>query len=172
MIEVRTEKPEDLAAIREVQLQAFSPSLNEACLVELLREAGKAPISLVALSDGQIVGHGLFSPVTIDPAPPGTLRGLGLAPIGVLPAFQRQGMGKRLIEQGLQDCKRGGYDFVVVLGDPRYYARFGFARAKDYQLENEYGVDEPFRVLELRPGALRNVEGTVKYEPEFREAGC
>jgi putative acetyltransferase len=115
MITFRTEEPEDLAAIREVHLEAFDPSRNEAALVDLLREAGKAPISLVALLDGQLAGHVLFSPVTIDPAPPGTLRGLGLAPIGVLPAFQRQGVGTQLIEQGLLDCERGGYDFVVVL---------------------------------------------------------
>jgi putative acetyltransferase len=162
MIEVRTEKPEDLAAIREVHLQAFSPSPNEAYLVDLLRRAGKAPISLLAVSEGQIVGHVLFSPVTIDPAPLGTVHGLGLAPVGVLPAFQRQGVGTQLIERGLQDCERGGYDFVVVLGDPRYYSRFGFARAKAYELENEYGADEAFRVLELRPGVLQGVEGTVK----------
>jgi putative acetyltransferase len=172
MITFRTEKLEDLAAIREVHLQAFSPSLNEAYLVDLLRKAGKALVSLVTLSDGQIVGHVLFSPVTIDPGPPGTLRGLGIAPIGVLPAFQRQGVGTKLIEHGLRDCERGGYDLVVVLGDPRYYSRFGFARAKAYELENEYGADEAFRVLELRPGVLRGVSGTVKYQPEFREAEC
>jgi len=172
MIQVRTEEAEDIEAIREVHLRAFDPSPNEAELVDLLRQAGKALISLVALSEGQIIGHVLFSPVTIEPAPPSPLRGLGLAPIGVLPAFQRQGIGKKLIEQGLRDCERAGYDLVVVLGDPRYYSRFGFARAKAYQLENEYGADEAFRVFELRPGVLGNVRGMVKYQPEFQEAGC
>ena len=172
MITFHTEMPEDLAAIREVHLEAFDPSRNEAALVDLLRAAGKAPISLVAVSDGQIVGHVLFSPVTIGPAAVGTLRGLGLAPIGGLPAFQRQGVGTQLIEQGLRDCERRGYDFVVVLGDPPYYSRFGFARAKVYQLGNEYGADEAFMVLELRPGVLPNVRGPVKYGPEFQEAGC
>ncbi|MBI4316809.1 MAG: N-acetyltransferase [Chloroflexi bacterium] len=171
-MEIRAEEPEDIAAIRRAHQQAFHPSPNEACLVELLRQARKAPISLVALSEGQIVGHVLFSPIAIVPAPPASIRGLGLAPIGVLPAFQKQGIGSKLIEQGLRDCRRSGYDWVVVLGDPHFYSRFGFARARAYQLENEYDADEEFMVMELRTGALRGIKGMLKYRPEFNEAGC
>lgn len=97
---------------------------------------------------------------------------VGLAPIGVLPEFQRQGIGSRLIERGLQECKKSEYDLVVVLGNPRYYTRFGFARAKARGLDNEYGADEAFMVMELRKGALDRLKGMVKYAPEFKEAGC
>jgi len=171
VIEIRTERLKDSPAIREVHRQAFHPSPDEAHLVELLRRAGKASISLVALSGGQVIGHVLFSPVTVVPALPGPLRALGLAPIGVLPAFQRQGIGSKLIDRGLHDCQSGGYDWVVVLGDPRYYSRFGFTPARAYQLENEFGADEAFMVLELRAGALDGIRGLVRYQPEFGQAG-
>lgn len=171
MIEIRAEKPEDIAAVRDIHQQAFQPSSNEARLVELLRQANKAPISLVALAEGRLIGHVLFSPVTFAPAQP-AVHGLGLAPIGVLPEFQRKGIGSKLIAQGFQECKRSNYDLVVVLGDSHFYSRFGFSRAKDYQLENEYNADEEFRVLELQPGALQGIKGLVKYQPEFKEAGC
>jgi len=120
VIKTRIEKPEDISAIQEIHLQAFHPSHNEAYLVDLLRQAGKDSISLVARSGAQVVGHVLFSPATIAPTPLGALRGLGLAPVGVLPGFQRQGIGSQLITQGLRDCQPEGYDWVVVLGDPRY----------------------------------------------------
>lgn len=171
MIEIRVERPQDAAAICELHLQAFHPSPHEARLVELLRQAHKTPISLVALAQGRLIGHILFSPITLVPAQP-AVRGLGLAPVGVLPEFQRQGIGSQLIERGLQACQESGYDLVVVLGDPRYYMRFGFARAKAYGLENEYGADDAFMAVELRQGALDEVRGTVKYSPEFHEAGC
>jgi len=170
MIDIREERPEDAAVIRYVLEQAFRGS-DEANLVEMLREANKAPISLVAIYDGQLVGHILFSPVTIAPAQPG-FSGIGLAPVGVLPEFQRGGIGSSLIREGLEECKRAGYDLVVVLGNPRYYSRFGFSRASDYGLKNEYDADEAFMAMELRKGALAKVSGTVKYQPEFEEANC
>jgi putative acetyltransferase len=171
MVEIRPETPEDIPHIRRVHQQAFHPSLGEARLVDLLREANKASYSLVALVDRQVVGHVLFSPIALVPDQEG-IRGLGLAPVGVLPAFQRQGIGAGLIREGLQACQGMGYDLVVVLGDPRYYSRFGFSRAKDYQLDNEYGAGEAFMVLEMRTGILGAIRGLVKYQPEFREAGC
>jgi len=171
VIEIRPEKPEDIPAIRHVHQQAFQPRLNEAHLVELLRQANKTPISLVALSERQLVGHLLCSPITFVPAQP-TIRSLGLGPIGVLPEFQKQGIGSKLIMQGLKDCRQSGYDLVVVLGDPHFYSRFGFSRAKDHQLGNEYNADDEFMVMELRAGVLRGVKGMVKYQPEFKTAGC
>ena len=169
MIEIRREAPEDAAAIRHVLEQAF-PGPDEANLVEILREADKAPISLVATYDGQVVGHIMFSPVTISPAPP-SLNSIGLAPVAVLPEFQNRGIGSNLIREGLEECRKAGYDIVVVLGEPRFYARFGFSRAGDFELGNEYGADEHFMALELREGALARVSGTVRYQPEFNEVG-
>jgi putative acetyltransferase len=170
MIEIRPERPDDVAAIRDVNERAFGTS-TEARLVDQLRAANKAVISLVALHGDQLVGHVLFSPVTITNAPQ-SFRGVGLAPMSVLPEFQNQGIGSRLVRDGLVACRDAGYDVVVVLGHVGYYPRFGFARAQDYGLENEYDAADAFMVLELRKGALEGVGGLVKFAPEFHEAGC
>ena len=114
----------------------------------------------------------MFSPVAVLPASPAANGGLGLAPVGVAPAFQKQGIGSQLIRHGLRECHRIGAGWVVVLGDPRFYERFGFRCAKDHHWENEYGAQTEFMVLELRAGALRGIEGMVKYRPEFHDAGC
>ena len=99
------------------------------------------------------------------------LRLLGLAPVGVLPKYQGRQIGTRLIETGLQVCKESAWDAVVVLGSPVYYARFGFRWAQYFSLQNEYGADEAFTVLELRAGTLAGVAGLVRYADEFREVG-
>jgi putative acetyltransferase len=170
VIEIRIERPDDIAAIRDVNERAFGESA-EARLVDQLRASNKAVISLVAQHGDQVVGHILFSPVTITNAPE-FFRGAGLAPMSVLPEFQHQGIGSRLVRDGLVACQDAGYDVVVVLGHVGYYPRFGFARAQDYGLENEYDAADAFMVLELRKGALEGVGGLVKFAPEFHEAGC
>jgi putative acetyltransferase len=149
-----------------VHLSAF-PTDEEARLVGALRGHGKAEVSLVALLGKRVVGHALFSPVSID-APGSPARGVGLAPVAVRPEYQGRGIGAELIRAGLGECRRRGFDFVVVLGEPRYYRRFGFERAASAGLSNEYGVDEEFMALALRPGALRGQRGLVRYGPEFR----
>jgi putative acetyltransferase len=159
---VRPELPEDAAAVHEVHRRAF-PTAGEADLVDALRAAGKAHVSLVALVDSLVVGHILFSPITVD----GVGLGLGLAPVAVLPAHQGKGIGSRLIEEGLAVCRREGVPLVVVLGEPGFYAQFGFRRAGEHGLGNEYGADEPFRVMELRPGSIPPAGGLVRYAPEF-----
>lgn len=168
-VTLRPEMPEDIAAIHRLNVQAFDHRPNEARLVDLLRAAGKAFLSLVAVSEGEVVGHILFSLVTFDP-PQAKFNGVGLAPVAVAPEFQGQGIGSKLIRAGLEKCKQAGYSVVVVLGDPRYYSRFGFTRASDYGLGNDYNADEHFMALELKEGALGDLRGTVKYAPEFNEA--
>jgi putative acetyltransferase len=166
---IRDERPQDADGIHRIHVEAFGGDV-EARLVDLLRAAGRSVVSLVAQdpqNPDSLAGHILFSPVTIDGVPPG-FRALGLAPVGVTTDCQRQGIGSRLIREGLERCTRDGYDAVVVLGDPQYYSRFGFERASRYGLANEYGVDEEFMVLRLREGALKNDGGTVRYAPEFR----
>src|SRR4028119_2040745 len=83
-----------------------------------------------------------------------SIRVVGLAPIGVLPEYQGQGIGSRLIRVGLEACREAAYDAVVVLGEPGYYFRFGFERASGHGLGNEYGVDDYFMVAELRSEVL------------------
>ena len=168
MITIRPERADDSFVIQEVNIKAFG-GLAEAKLVRLITERNKAFISLVAVSDDKIVGHILFSRVMIDNS---SFNAVGLGPVAVLPDLQRQGIGSKLVREGLALCKHAGYDAVVLVGDPAYFSRFGFTRAADLGLQNEYGVFDEFMVLPLRDGALNNVSGMVKYLPEFREAEC
>ncbi|HUE73876.1 MAG TPA: N-acetyltransferase [Pirellulaceae bacterium] len=164
MITIRPECSDDAAAIHAVHVAAF-PAEDVARLVDALRAAGHARISLVAEIEGQIVGHVVFSPVTVDGSSSGR-EGPGLAPVAVLPGHQRRGIGSALIREGLAISRQHGYGFVVLLGHPEYYPRFGFRRGSDFGLANEYGADEAFMVLELVPGSLPP-GGLVRYGPEF-----
>ena len=167
-VDIRPFSPEDAATVRKVHLEAFAGRKGEARLVEMLRGAGAAPVSLVAVDEasGGVVGHVLFSPVEIDDGGSG-IRAVGLAPVGVLPEYQGKGTGSHLIRAGMEACRQAGYDAVVLLGEPGYYSRFGFERASDHGPGNEYAVDDHFMVLELRSGALDGLRGTVRYRPEF-----
>ena len=170
MVEIRYETPNDHPAIRELTERAFGGAA-EAKLVDMLRAAKKVVISLVAVHQNRVVGHILFSPVTVAEAPE-NLRAAGLAPMSVLPEFQNRGIGSKLVREGLEACKRAGYDVVVVLGHTKYYPRFGFLKAKDCGLDNEYNAVDSFMVLELQKGVLQEIRGLVKYSPEFRDAEC
>jgi putative acetyltransferase len=170
-IAIRPATTADLAAVRDVHRQAFGGRPNEAYLVELLHAAGNAPVSLVATVDGNVVGHVLFSEVSLSPPGP-AFQAVGLAPVGVLPAYQRQGIGARLIRAGLGAARAAGYRAAVVLGSPAYCGRFGFVRAAGYGLENEYGADADFMVLTLGDEPLPVLRGMVRYAPEFAVAGC
>jgi putative acetyltransferase len=163
IVSIRPEQPADAAAIRRVLETAF-PTAAEAHLVELLRAACRLTISLVAEVDDEIVGHIAFSPVEIEGTP---VEAVGLAPLAVLPAYQRRGIGGRLVREGLAACGRAGAGFVVVLGEPEYYQRFGFARADHRGLGNDYGAVEAFMVLELHDGTIPEAGGLVRYGPEF-----
>jgi len=164
---IRPEKACDISDIRAVVEAAFETAL-EADLVDLLRARGKALVSLVAEDEGRIVGHVLFSPVSVA-SPEGTTVGAGLAPVAVSPSCQKQGVGSRLIREGLAACRDANCPFVVVLGEPAYYQRFGFRRASDFGISNEYGVDAEFMVIELRDEGLPADGGVAKYAPEFAE---
>lgn len=168
VIVVRPVVPDDYGTVFAVHESAF-PTPGEARLVAAIRAAGRATVSLVAEVDGQVVGHILFSPVTIENDDRGD--GVGLAPVAVLPAYQRRGIGSRLIRAGLEAVTAAGMAYCVVLGAPAYYQRFGFRRASDVGLANEYGVDEEFMVIELRPGGLAGKSGQVRYCAEFATTG-
>ena len=172
MHKIRPERESDAAEISAVTRAAFAPEGDvEVTLVDLLRSRGKAVISFVATEGEQVVGHALFSEVTVKPNYAG-LRLLGLAPLSVHPDHQGRGVGSDLVERGLEECRTAGYGAVVVFGEPTYYGRFGFEKASAHGMSNEYRVDDPFMVVGLTPGALRGLAGTAAYAPEFIEVGA
>jgi putative acetyltransferase len=170
MVLIRNEQPNDVSAIRYVNECAFKGPA-EANLIELLRATEKAVISLVAINNEKVIGHILFSPVTIA-SNPHNIQAVGLAPMAVLPTYQRQGIGSQLVRHGLEVCRKQGYDLVFVLGHKNFYSRFGFTRASDYGFSNEYQAEESFMVQELQEGILCTVNGLVKFQPEFQQADC
>jgi putative acetyltransferase len=180
-MEMRFEHPADVAAIRAVNMAAF-PTAAEADLVEILRRAlvaasdltqggaaqGTVPmafVSLVAEIGSDIVGHILFTPMTLEGDGPAVF---GLAPMAVVPARQRSGIGSALVREGLARCRDAGAGAVVVLGHPEFYPRFGFVPASRFGLRCEYEVpDEAFMALEQTPGALAGRAGLARYHPAF-----
>ncbi len=169
MLTIRPETSEDVDSIRYVNEQAFGQK-EEGKLVEKLRNRGVLTISLVAIQDGEIVGHIAFSPVKVE-SEHSSSEAIALAPMAVLPAYQRKGIGSQLVRAGLEECRRLGHEIVVVLGHPDYYPRFGFVPAKPRGIDCEFEVpDEAWMLLELRQGALAGRHGKVKFQPEFQEA--
>jgi putative acetyltransferase len=168
MPEIRPEQPDDADGIRTLNRAAFEGEA-EAKLVDLLRERGRVIVSLVAMEDGQVVGQVLFTEVTVTPPVP--FKGVGLAPLAVLPGFQNRGIGTELGHKGLALCRDLGFDFAVVLGHTEYYPRFGFKKASDFGIGNDYNVDDPFMALEFKPGVLGTFRGVAHYAPEFAETG-
>lgn len=164
---IRPESIADHEAIRQVNRFAFAQDA-EARLVDALRNGGYVRVSLVAESAGQIVGHILLSavPITTEAGP---VPALALAPMAVLPALQRQGIGSALIRHGLEACREHRHRIVIVLGYPEYYPRFGFSAKLAEPLSSPFGGGEAFMALELAPGALAGVVGKVQYPPPFND---
>lgn len=167
MINIRPEQPEDLSLIQVVNEVAFGQPA-EANLVDTLRSACPDVVSLVAVSDGQIVGHIFFSPVIVSDNVH-QVKGMGLAPMAVLPEYQRRGIGSSLVESGLRILGTQNCPFVIVLGHAEYYPRFGFVPASRYGLDCQWaGVpDEAFMVLVLDETAMSGVSGVARYREEF-----
>ncbi|WP_376694932.1 GNAT family N-acetyltransferase [Wenzhouxiangella sp. EGI_FJ10305] len=162
---IARERASDIPMIHAVHAEAFETDA-EARLVDRLREQAEPFLSLVARFGDVVVGHVLFTPARL--AGKGKAGLLGLAPMAVLPAFQRRGIGGRLIEQGLSAARDLGARGVVVLGHADYYPKFGFQPAAEFDLSNEFGAPaENFMALELVPGGLAEVSGRVHYHPAF-----
>ena len=170
MVIIRKEEPSDIPAIHEINAAAFEQPL-EAEIVDILRENCPNLISLVAEIDGLIAGHILFSPAIIDSGEK-QLLGMGLAPMAVAPDYQTQGIGSKLVLAGLQEIEDLGFPFVIVLGHPEYYPRFGFVKASECNIKSEYeGVpDEAFMIRIFDKAELAGVSGIAKYRPEFNDA--
>jgi putative acetyltransferase len=166
MTTIRREKKKDSHAIRLVHEKAFGQS-DEANIVKALQRRGAITVSLAAIQDNQVVGHILFSPVTIE-SKQARFNAAGLGPMAVLPRYQRRGIGSQLVQAGLEQCRTQGIDIVVVIGHPRFYPRFGFAPARSHGIVCEFEVpDDVFMVAELRQGALTGREGIARYQREF-----
>jgi putative acetyltransferase len=161
---VREEAESDFAAIRRVNEAAFEGAV-EADLVEALRAEGAVLQSLVAEIDRRVVGHTLFSRMWVD-APSGPVAAVALAPVAVLPEWQRQGIGGRLIRHGLDALRGAGERIVIVLGHPEYYPRFGFSSERALRLDSPF-PPEAYMALELEPGSLDGVHGPVRYARAF-----
>lgn len=168
MFTIRPEDPGDVSPVRSVNEQAFGQA-TEADLVDALRRNCPDSLSLVAEDDG-VIGHILFTPVVIESGERKVI-GTGLAPLAVLPARQQQGIGSQLVRRGLELLRERGCPFVIVLGHPEYYPRFGFERASAHGLPSQWeGVpDEAFMVLILDGAAMDGVTGVARYRDEFDE---
>jgi len=164
---IRNALESDVEVISEVTKAAFEnhphSEHTEQFIIHALR-AGKAlTLSLVAEAEGKVVGHIAFSPVTISD---GSQNWYGLGPISVLPEFQKKGVGKSLIHEGLSRLKTLGARGCVLVGEPRYYERFGFRNSPDLILE---GVpQEYFLALPFEKSATR---GAVVFHPGFAAKG-
>lgn len=158
---IRPEKPGDEPAVHEVNRLAFERD-DEAKLVDALRHEGYARLSLVAEEDGEIVGHALFSEVSAE----GASKSLALAPVAVVPARQREGIGSSLIRAGIKACADEGFDAVFLLGEPGFHSRFGFSAEKAKSFAVPY-PKEYFMALELADGSLDGASGSIEYPPPF-----
>lgn len=168
---IRSETAADISAIYQVNKLAFEQE-GEARLVNLLRESEAfiPGLSLVAVLNNEVVGHILFSRIYIVSSAGNKVESIALAPVAVLPQYQQQGIGKLLIERGLDEARTLSYESVIVLGHPEYYPKFGFVPAEKWNIKAPFDVpSEAFMALELVLGKLDNVSGVVEYAKEFQE---
>lgn len=173
-VRIRPEQPGDEPAIHELTSQAFASSEygyhGEAELVEKLRANGAAAISLVAEADStnHLIGHILFSPAVIEWKDHQS-KGFGLAPMSVLPEFQRMGIGSQLITAGFEVATARDGDFVIVLGHPEYYPKFGFTPASQYRVSCQFEdiPDEAFLIRWLGQPDSNDEPGVAWYHPVF-----
>ena len=167
-INIREERPDDIEAIRALNFAAFGRP-QEGGLVDALRANGGLSLSLVATIDKRLVGHILYSPVSISCSGK-EMAGAGLGPMAVLPEHQRKGIGAELIRAGNEELIKRGCPFIVVLGHPEYYPKFGFRPAGAHGIRCQWNVpDNVFMILSLDESRMNRVEGLAWYRPEFSE---
>ncbi len=166
-IVIRSETGADIGAITEVTVAAFNTleisNHTEQFIIEALRAAKALSVSLVAELDGCVVGHIAFSPVTISD---GTRNWYGLGPVSVLPAYQRQGIGKALIREGLSRLRDMNAQGCCLVGHPDYYRRFGFENTSG--LVHEEVPQEVFFALSFDG---HTPQGAVTFHEGFRTDG-
>ena len=168
-ITIRREEDNDHIQIYEVNKLAFQQE-NEGKLIAKIRKSENfiPELSIVAELDNRIVGHILFSKIKI--AGDSDYESLALAPMAVIPEFQKKRIGSELIKKGMDKAKELGFDSIIVLGHKEYYPKFGFQRASKWDIKCPFEVpDEVFMAIELTEKALEGKAGTVKYPDEFNE---
>jgi putative acetyltransferase len=138
-------------------------------LVSRLREEGAGLVELAALDRGEVIGHILFSQLTVE-IDGRAVKAAALAPMAVRPDRQREGVGSELIRQGVEALRISGCEAVFVLGHPAYYRRFGFSAALARKFAAPF-TGEAFMAIELIPGALAGNAGSVSYPAAF-SLGC
>lgn len=174
-IQIRQEQSSDYTAVLNLIEAAFKTMKysdhTEHFLVERLRQSDAfiPELSLVAVNDNQIVGHILLSLVKIKNEH-SEFESLSLAPVSVLPDFQRKGIGGQLIKASHQLAKDLGYQSVILLGHREYYPRFGYLQADSFGIELPFdSPKEHCMAIELNKNALKEVSGMVEYPKEFFE---
>ncbi|WON77336.1 N-acetyltransferase [Serratia sp. UGAL515B_01] len=162
---IRVEIPVDAAGIDTLLRDTFGRD-DEAELVQQLREDGLLTLGIVATDDqGGVVGYAAFSPVDVAGV---DRQWVGLAPLAVEESLRRQGLGERLVYEGLDALNEFSYAAVVVLGEPAYYGRFGFKMAAQFGLHCRWpGMEAAFQVYPLAESALDGVQGLVEYSSPF-----
>jgi len=169
VVNIRPETDADVTTIYHVNAQGFGRE-KEAEFVNHLRDHHGITLSLVAEYNGLLVGHALFSPVRIEPDGAG-FNSVALAPLAILPQYQRQGIGSRLVMEGIEKIRSSGYDIIFLVGHPQYYPRFGFTQAGLRGFRCEFDVpDEAWMLLETANKDYKILERTVYFRPEFRVA--
>jgi putative acetyltransferase len=166
---IRLEQQSDIKDIRDINEKAFGQP-QEANIIDNLRKNCEELLSMVAIDKEKIVGHILFSPVTIE-REHGVLKGMGLAPMAVLPDLQRQGIGSQLVNMGIEQLRNTKCPFIIVLGHPEYYPRFGFEPASRFGIKSQWeGIpDNVFMILWLDTSMKNQITGIAKYRSEFNE---
>ena len=166
-IDIRSETIDDIGPIAEVTVAAFQTleisNHTEQFIIEALRAAKVLTLSLVAVIDGRVIGHIAFSPVTISD---GTQDWYGLGPVSVLPEYQRQGIGKALIQEGLLRLKDMNAQGCCLVGHPEYYKKFGFKSTPGFVHE---GVPPEVFLALAFDGHLP--QGTVTFHEGFKADG-
>lgn len=165
-MKIREAKDSDLNDVLLVEKTAFGYDKEANLVKDLLGDPSAKPLcSLLAFNGDKAVGHILFTSATIEGMQNGASISL-LAPLAVIPDFQKQGVGGKLIEYGLQHLTNAGVDLVFVLGHPGYYPRYGFKPAGVRGFEAPYPIPEEhadaWMVQELRPGVIGSVSGKIK----------
>lgn len=169
-LKIRHENHDDFRHVFELNAIAFGQD-NEAKLVDALRKNNAVfvpELSLVATYNNAIVGHILFTKISIKDNNGKLYECLGLAPMAVKPEFQKIGIGGQLIRKGLEVAKTLGFKAVIVLGHEHYYPKFGFKPAENWNIKAPFDVpSNVFMAIELEKDGLKNISGTVVYPKEF-----